>query len=196
MARGETARRTAVGLAMAPALWIGIGLARDGLGANPVEELVHRTGRAALLLLLASLSVSPLGRAWGRPQLRPARRLLGLAALGWAALHAGITALLDLGLDPGAALEELRERPHMAAGAAALALLIPLGATSHGAAMRWLGRRWKALHRMVYVAASLAVLHVGLQGKLGTRQAAPFAAALALLLAVRLPPVRRRLTRR
>lgn len=196
MARPGGPERLAAAGALAPGAWILASLARDGLGANPVEELVHRTGSAALVLLLASLAVSPLGRAWGTARLRPARRVLGLAALAWAGLHAAITAVLDLGLDPALALEELRERPHMAAGAAALALLLPLGATSNRASMRRLGRRWKLLHRLVYLAGALAVLHVALQGKFGPREAAPFAAALAALLAARLPPVRRWLTRR
>ena len=190
------ARLAAAVLALAPGILLLGAAARDGLGANPVEEAVHRTGCAALLLLLASLAVSPIGWASGRRALRPARRILGLAALAWAALHAAITAALDLGLDPALALEELRERPHMAAGAASLALLLPLGATSNRVSMRRLGRRWRALHRLVYVAAPLAVLHVGLQGRFGPRQATPFALALAALLAARLPPVRRRLTRR
>ncbi|MEJ2384783.1 MAG: sulfoxide reductase heme-binding subunit YedZ [Xanthomonadales bacterium] len=162
------------------------GVAGLTLGANPVEELLHRCGIWGLNFLLITLTVSPLRQLTGWAWLLRFRRMLGLFAFFYVALHF----LVYLGLDQRFALapvlEDVTERPYITIGFAALLILSALAATSTRGMMRRLGRRWKTLHRWVYLAAILGVWHYYWQVKLDTLDATLYAAALAVLLAYRL----------
>ena len=114
------------------------------------------------------------------------RRPLGLFSFFYASLHVALYATLDAGLDSAAVAEDLRERPYLAPGLLAWAALLPLAVTSNQASMRRLGRCWRLLHRLVYPAALLALLHFLLQAKAGDHRAWLYAAALAALLLARL----------
>jgi sulfoxide reductase heme-binding subunit YedZ len=131
----------------------------DALGPNPVEAVVHSTGSWALRLLLVTLTVTPLRRLTGLPWLLRFRRMLGLFAFFYAALHFSAYLLLDRALVWEDILKDLTERPYIAVGFAALVLLIPLAVTSTRGWARRLGRRWQTLHRAVYAIAVLGVLH-------------------------------------
>jgi len=157
----------------------------DGLGADPVAELTHRTGDWALRLLLACLAMTPLRRLLGRPWPIRLRRLLGLYAFFYASLHLSVYVVLDLQGWWMQVLEDLVKRPFVTAGAAAFALLLPLALTSTRGWMRRLGRHWGRLHRAVYAAAALAVLHFWWGVKADVREPALYAAILALLLGFR-----------
>jgi sulfoxide reductase heme-binding subunit YedZ len=159
----------------------------DQLGPNPVEALLHRSGDWALRVLLVTLAVTPLRRATGWAWLMSFRRMLGLLAFAYASLHAATY----LGLDRGLAWEEvasdLLKRPYIAFGATAFLLLVPLAATSTRASMRRLGRNWQRLHRLVYVAAVLAVVHFLWLVKVDNLEPLAYGGALALLLLARRP---------
>lgn len=157
----------------------------DGLGADPVAELTHRTGDWALRLLLVCLAMTPLRRLLGRPWPIRLRRLVGLYAFFYASLHLSVYLVLDLQGYWLQILEDIVKRPFVTAGAAAFALLVPLALTSTRGWMRRLGRRWGQLHRAVYAAAALAVLHFWWGVKADVREPALYAAILALLLGIR-----------
>jgi sulfoxide reductase heme-binding subunit YedZ len=170
---------------LAPAGWLALGYVRDGLGVNPIEKLTHVTGMTALVLLLVTLAVTPLRRltAWN-PLIR-VRRLLGLFAYAYAVLHFGIWMVLDLGLRLDWVWEDIVERPYITVGFSALVVLTPLAVTSTRGWIRRLGRRWALLHRGIYVAAGLGVIHYYWLVKADVRLPLLLAAILALLLGFR-----------
>jgi sulfoxide reductase heme-binding subunit YedZ len=176
--------------ALLPLAWLGVRAATDALGAEPVETLLHGTGDWALRLLLASLAITPARRWLGLSVLAPLRRSFGLFAALYAGLHFTIYLTLEVGLDAGLLLEDVTERPYVSAGFGALVLLLALAVTSTRGWQRRLGRRWVRLHRLVYLAAALAVLHFLWLVKADLREPLVYAAILALLLLARLlrPP--------
>ncbi len=171
---------------MLPLAALAAGAALDGLGANPIEAITHETGAWGLRLLLATLAVTPLRRWTGWTWLAPYRRTLGLLCFSYACTHFATWALFDLGLDVGAIAEDVVKRPFVTAGLATLACLVPLALTSTRGWIRRLGRRWTRLHRLVYLAATLAVLHFWWGVKADVREPFVYAAVLALLLTARL----------
>lgn len=171
------------------------GVAGLGLGANPVEELIHRLGKWGLNFLLVTLAVTPLRRLSGWNWLIRLRRMLGLFAFFYLLLHFLAYAGLDQRFDLAVILEDVVERPFITLGMTALVLLLPLALTSTNAMMRRLGRRWRQLHRLVYPIAILGVWHFYWQVKLDTLEASIYAAVLAALLGFRLVDWRRRQSR-
>jgi len=171
---------------LAPAGWLCLRLAQGTLGANPVEELTHETGQWALRLLLASLAITPLRQQFGLRWVAPLRRILGLLGFGYAALHLAIYAILDQGLEWRYLLEDLSERPYIAAGATSFLLLLPLAITSTRGWIRRLGQRWRRLHQGVYAAAIAAVVHFIWLVKADLREPLLYASILTLLLGYRL----------
>lgn len=161
------------------------GALRDTLGANPIETITHTTGEWALRLLLATLAVTPLRRLFGWRRLAPYRRTLGLLAFSYVCLHFATYVVLDLSFDLAAVGEDIAERPYITAGFSAFLCLLPLALTSTRGWVRRLGRRWVQLHRLVYVAAGLAVIHFLWQVKADLREPLIYAVLLASLLAVR-----------
>lgn len=159
----------------------------DGLGANPIEFITHSTGTWTLVGLLVTLSVTPLRRLTGRADLIRYRRMLGLFAFFYAALHFMTYLWLDQFFDLAGIAKDIAKRPFVTVGFAAFVLLIPLAATSTRAMMRRLGRRWQQLHRLVYLIALLGVIHYLWLVKKDLTQPLIFGAVLILLLAMRLP---------
>lgn len=157
-----------------------------GLGANPVEELLHQLGRWGLKFLLLSLTITPLRRWTGWAWLIRFRRMLGLFAFFYIVLHFLTYAFLDQGLDIAAITEDIIKRPYITLGMAGLLLLIPLALTSTKGMMRRLGKRWQKLHSLVYIIAIMAVWHFYWQVKLDTLDATVYALVLAVLLITRL----------
>jgi len=163
----------------------------DGLGVNPIERLTHRTGEMALYCLLLSLAVTPLRMLSGRAVLTRFRRMLGLLAFAYAFLHFGIY-LFDRSLtDEGFTLREvgkdIAKRPYITLGTLAFLMLLVLAVTSTNGMIRRLGRAWQVLHRLVYPAAVLAIIHFTWLVKAGLVRPLSFGAVLFLLLAVRVP---------
>ena len=165
--------------------------AQGQLSADPIREITLRTGKAALVLLVLSLVCTPVHILFKfRPALR-LRRPLGLYAFLYAALH-GLTFVgLDYGFDLDLILEEVSQKRFVQAGIAALLLLVPLAITSTRGWMRRLGKSWKRLHRLVYVAALVAVVHFVWLAKGDIREPLAYGAVVVVLLVLRLPFVRR-----
>ncbi|HEY1059194.1 MAG TPA: protein-methionine-sulfoxide reductase heme-binding subunit MsrQ [Limnobacter sp.] len=159
------------------------------LGANPVETLEHETGSWALILLLCSLAVTPVRHLTGWGFIAPLRRTLGLFGFAYAALHVLIYAVLDRSLLWSELLADLVKRPYVMLGMAAFVLLLVLACTSTKTMVKRLGAgRWKAVHRAVYLAVPLAVLHftwLKLDKNLLARPLG-YAAVLGVLLGLRL----------
>jgi len=162
------------------------GVVGMSLGANPIEELIQRLGKWGLNFLLITLAVTPLRRLTGKSWLLRFRRMLGLFAFFYVLMHFLTYAGLDQRFDLPVIFEDIAERPFITIGFTAFLLLIPLALTSTNAMMKRLGRRWKKLHRLVYVIAVLGVVHFYWQVKLDTLEALIYAAILAVLLGYRL----------
>jgi sulfoxide reductase heme-binding subunit YedZ len=170
----------------APAAWLAATAAFGDLGANPIETVTHVTGEWALRLLLATLAVTPLRRLTGWQRVASQRRTLGLFAFGYATAHFLTWSVLDNGLDLPGIVEDIAERPFVTVGFAAFVLTIPLALTSTRASIKRLGKRWSTLHRLVYVAAALGVLHFFWLVKKDLTPPLIYAAVLAVLLGLRL----------
>ena len=172
-------------LGLFPVGWIGWRFSHDGLGANPVEALLHLAGRWALVFLLITLAVTPIRRVTRWNRIVKVRRPLGLFAFFYLCLHL----LTYVGLDQLFAMEyiveDVVERPYITVGFAAFLLLVPLAITSTRGWIRRLGRRWQRLHRLVYPATALGVLHFYWQVKADTLWPLVAAGALVVLLLLR-----------
>ncbi len=174
-------------LCLAPLALLVVQTVTDDLGANPVETITHVTGAWALRLLLVTLAMTPMKRLIGQPWPIRFRRMLGLFAFFYAALHLLTYLWLDQGFDGQAILEDLVKRPYITLGFTAFVLLLPLALTSTRAMVRRLGRRWKTLHRAVYAVAMLGVLHFAWLVKADLFEPATYGLVLAVLLAARAP---------
>lgn len=161
-------------------------LAGVSLGANPIEELIHRLGLWGLRFLLITLAVTPLRYLTGWNWLIRFRRMLGLFAFFYILLHFLTYAGLDQRFGLAAIFEDVVKRPFITIGFAALLMLIPLAVTSTNGMMKRLGRRWQKLHRLVYLIAILGVWHFYWQVKLDTLEPLVYAAILGALLGYRI----------
>ncbi len=182
--------------ALVPLLWLGWDYFTDNLSINPIDDYTDRTGSAAIILLLLSLAVTPVQTVTGWRKVSTVRKSLGLYAFGYAVLHM----LVFVGLDYGFSLrfillDGLPSKPYILVGLSALLILLPLALTSTKGAMKRLGRNWKRLHRWVYAAGILAVVHFIWVRKVPVGEPTLYAAILAVLLAARIPAVRSRLTK-
>ncbi|HWV58308.1 MAG TPA: protein-methionine-sulfoxide reductase heme-binding subunit MsrQ [Longimicrobiales bacterium] len=142
-----------------PAAHLAVDALTGGLGVNPIENVTHRTGRWALILLLVTLSFTPARRIFGWNNIIRYRRDVGLASFTYAALHLLTYVTLDLFFDFSLIAGDILKRPFITVGTAAFLLLLPLALTSNRAAIRRLGRRWQLLHRLIYPAAILGIIH-------------------------------------
>ena len=175
-------------LCLVPVLWLFTLAATDGLGANPAEALLRDLGLWALRFVCLALAVTPL-RVWlGWNRLAAYRRMLGLYAFFYGSLHWLCYLLLDMGLDWAAVLEDLAKRPFILVGTLAWGILLVLAITSIPRLIRRMGgKRWQALHRAVYAAAALAVLHFWWMraGKNNLAEVGVYLAIVAALLLAR-----------
>lgn len=151
-----------VGVFIACALPAGILVERlftGGLGANPVEALLHGTGSWALRLLLVTLAVTPLRHLTGLNWLVRLRRQIGLWAFAYAIAHFMVFIVFEHRAQLSSIVDDILRRPYILIGTSAFLLLLPLAITSTKGWIRRLGRRWQQLHWLIYPAAALAVLH-------------------------------------
>lgn len=172
---------------------------REELGFNPVESILHLTGQIAVVFLLLSLACTPIKLFLKANLIGRLRKPLGLYAALYAGLHFLTFAVWDYGLDFTLIGNEIRQRPFILIGAAALLILIILAATSFRALQKKLGKAWVGLHRLVYLAGLLVVVHylLSVKGDLFSLQGdytAPLiaGAVLIILLVVRLPFTRKK----
>lgn len=162
------------------------GIVLTGEAVNPVEFITRSTGTWTLVWLLATLSMTPLRRLTGQAWPLKCRRMLGLFAFFYASLHFTTYLWLDQFFDWHHILKDIAKRPFITVGFAAIVLMTPLALTSTQAWMRRLKRNWGKLHRLVYPVAILAVTHYWWLVKRDITQPLIYAAALALLLGLRL----------
>jgi sulfoxide reductase heme-binding subunit YedZ len=180
-------------LALIPAALIVVDSLRGRLGANPIEEILHRLGWWALAFLIMSLAITPIRKISGWNRIIRFRRLVGLFAFAYATAHLLGYVVLDQWFAWRYIVEDITKRPFILAGFSAWLLLLPLAVTSTTGWIRRLGHRWRSLHRIVYVAAALGTLHYFWRVKADTREPLVFAALLAVLLLLRTPVAGRKL---
>ena len=157
-----------------------------GLGANPIEFITHATGDWTLRFLLITLSVTPLRILTRQYWLINFRRMLGLFAFFYGTLHLMTWLWLDKFFDPHEMLADIVKRRFITAGMTAYALMIPLAVTSTRWAIRKLGgKRWQALHRLIYFSAAAGVIHYIWLVKADLKKPLEYAAVLGLLMAYR-----------
>lgn len=189
------AKPLAFAAALSPAVWLVVAAAMDWLGANPAEALERSTGDWTLRMLCVVLAITPLRTVAQLPALARLRRMAGLFVYFYALLHLLAYAWFDMGFELADIAKDIAKRPFILVGFVAVLLLTPLALTSFNRAMRVLGgKRWQALHRLVYAIAGLAILHFFWMraGKRNFAEVAVYALILGLLLGWRL---RRRLQR-
>ena len=142
------------------AVWLAWTGAGNLLGTDPPRALAIATGEWTIRMLVLVLAITPARYLLNRPVLIRYRRMVGLYVFFYACLHFLVFLVFLLGLQWSSLGRELVERPYITVGFAALVILAVLAATSFNRAQRKLGRRWKQLHRLVYVVAVLAVVHI------------------------------------
>jgi sulfoxide reductase heme-binding subunit YedZ len=186
--------------AWVPLLSLLIAYLTSNLTVNPIQAAEQRTGQYAIVLLALSLACTPVNTLFRVPAVVKLRRPLGLYAFMYAAIHMAIFVALDFGFDWSLIGATLIEKRYLVAGLGAFTILVALAVTSVRWWMKRLGKNWKRLHRLVYLSGVLVVLHYAwaIKGDLLRLQGdvwKPLAAGmvLALLLILRLPPVRKQL---
>lgn len=143
-----------------PMAWLVYATFNNLLGPNPAEALSRQTGDWTLRGLCLVLAITPLRVVLQAPGLLRLRRTVGVATFVYACVHLLCYAWFDQGFDLTDIWRDILKRPFIWLGFSAWVLMLPLAATSFNTAIRWLGgKRWQALHRLVYVAALLSVLH-------------------------------------
>ncbi len=171
---------------LVPLISLGLRWSQDALGANPIAQIQNELGLTALIFLVAVLACTPAKRVLGWTWQIRVRRELGLFAFFYASLHFLNYLVLDQFFDFGVILEDIAKRPFITVGFAALVLLAPLAITSTNGWVRRLGyRRWERIHKLVYVAGVLAVIHFIWRVKIDVSQPLTYAAIVGVLLAAR-----------
>ncbi len=180
-------------LGLAPAVWLVWRGFTDRLGANAIEEVLHRQGDTSLIALLVALSITPIRRLTGWNILAPLRRPIGLFAFFYLTMHFLWYAVIDEGLALEFIIEDVIERPYILAGFTAWLLLIPLAITSTKGWIRRLKKNWQRLHRLIYLSTGLGLLHFYWQVKADTYWPIVAITVMVVLMLLR---VRRRKPRR
>jgi len=158
----------------------------DGLGANPIEVITHSTGDWTLILILATLSITPLRRLTRQYWLIGIRRMVGLLAFFYGVLHFTTYIWLDKFFDLHEMFKDIAKRPFITVGFSAFVLLIPLAVTSTAGWIRRLGgKNWQRLHRLIYATGILGVIHYIWLVKADKRKPLEYAGALSILLLYR-----------
>jgi sulfoxide reductase heme-binding subunit YedZ len=158
-----------------------------GLGANPIEVITHSTGDWTLILVLTSLTITPLRRITKQYWLIGVRRMIGLFAFFYGSLHFTTYIWLDKFFDLHEMFKDIAKRPFITVGFSAFVLLIPLALTSTAASIRWLGgKNWQRLHRLIYLTGILGVIHYIWLVKADLRKPLEYALALSILLLYRI----------
>jgi methionine sulfoxide reductase heme-binding subunit len=173
--------------ALIPLVFLAFDAYRGALGANPIEFFLRTTGVMTLIFLLITLSVTPLRKIFGWNSLIRVRRMLGLYAFFYGLIHLITYSIFDKSLILPAIVSDIGQRPFIAVGMIAFAMLVPLAVTStNGMVKRLGGKNWARLHRLTYVVAVLGVIHFWMIVKSDVFYPVLFGLVLALLLGYRL----------
>ncbi len=177
-----------------PFIWMlyQVVLAPQWLGADPAKSLVDQSGTWAIRSILLALAITPLRILSNKTYWLHVRRMTGLYAFFYAALHFLVYSVFLLQLDFSRIYTEIVHRPYIIVGAIALILYIPLAITSTHAWKKKLKRNWVKLHRLVYIIGILAVIHMTWLKKVGLLYTWPYALILVVLLLIRFIPLLKR----
>ena len=178
-------KRTVFLLALVPFFLLLIRVQQNNLGPDPAQELSIETGEWALRFLLITLALTPLAQLTREIWFVRQRRMLGLFALFYASVHFLSWMAFILGFRWMAIAEELLERPYITIGFAAYLIILALGVTSPRAMVRRLGKNWKRLHKLIYLAAVLALIHLLWILRTDIQEVVLYGGILAVLLGYR-----------
>ena len=180
------AKPVLVVVALSPAAYLAWGFFHDQLGANPIEMLTRETGVWTLRFIVATLVITPLRRLTGWNALVKYRRMLGLFAFFYGTVHLLTYVWLDQFFDVQGIVKDVLKRPFITMGMIAFLAMLPLALTSTTGWIRRLGgKRWQAIHRLIYLTAVCAVIHYYWLVKADVARPIRYAAIVALLFAVR-----------
>lgn len=180
------AKRAAFAACLLPLVVLASRAALDDLGANPIEAVTRTLGDWALRFLVLTLAVTPVRLLTGWSTLAGYRRMLGLFAFFFAALHVSSYVMLDQFFDFAAIGGDIVKRKFITIGLVAFLLMVPLAATSTNRMIKRLGAtRWRRLHRLAYAAGALAIVHFLFMVKVDTREPLIYAGVLGCLLGAR-----------
>jgi sulfoxide reductase heme-binding subunit YedZ len=162
---------------------------------NPFQEVTFRTGKAAIVLLMLTLACTPVNTVFGFNQVLTLRKPLGNYAFMYGVLHFLIfivdNGIVSNSLNVMAIYEATFEKRFALVGFAVVMIMLPLALTSNQWAMKKLRKNWKRLHRLVYLAGILAVIHFIWLVKSDIREPLIYGAILTILLVLRIPSVRK-----
>lgn len=174
-----------------PLAWLALAIAAEArdpgsrLGADPGEAVVQYLGEWGLRMLLLALAVSPLRRRLGVPRIGSLRRMVGLFAFTYLLLHALAYLWFLAGFDWAAVLDDVVARSYITVGLLGLVCLVPLAVTSTRGWRRRLGARWQRLHRLVFAAAGLGLVHLLWLTRSGYGEVLAYGGVFLLLVAER-----------
>jgi sulfoxide reductase heme-binding subunit YedZ len=181
--------------ALLPLIILAINWSQDNLTFNPIQALELRTGKYALVLLLLSLSCTPINTIFGFRQVLKVRRPLGLYAFMYASIHFLVFIGLDYQFDLVLLQEAIFEKRYALIGFTAGLILLALALTSTRGWMKRLGRTWAKIHKFVYLAGILVIIHYVWLVKSDIREPLIYGGILLLLLIARIPYIRKQLSR-
>lgn len=173
-------------LCLMPVAWFFYRAVSGAVGPDPGKELVLFTGIWSLHFLIITLAATPIKRWTGIAVVVRLRRMLGLYVWFYASLHLLAVLTYILGWSWSVFIEEFIERPYMALGITAWVMLVPLGLTSNRWMIKRLGRRWKTLHKLIYIIAILVCAHFIWLVRSDYWQVAVYSLIVALLLGDRI----------
>jgi sulfoxide reductase heme-binding subunit YedZ len=174
-----------------PFAWLLVDFFTNNLTVNPIQAATFRTGKAALVFLILSLACTPANTVFGFRHALKVRRPLGLFAFFYASLHFLIFVGVDYGFDPALLKEAIFEKRYALVGFSAFLILLPLAITSTRGWKKRLGKSWSRLHKLVYLAGLLVVVHYVWLVKSDIRIPLLYGLVVVILLILRLPPIRR-----
>jgi sulfoxide reductase heme-binding subunit YedZ len=164
---------------------------QGSLTVNPIQAVTLRTGRFAIILLILSLAITPLNSLFGWRQIIPMRKWFGLYSALYVGIHFAIFIGVDYGFNFSLIQADLLSKRYVIVGFFAGLILLPLALTSTKGWQRRMKKRWKKLHRLVYLAAILAATHFIWLVKSDIRVPILYGGIILLLLILRIPVIRR-----
>ena len=173
-------------LALIPFIWLLLKVFQNDLGPDPAQALSIETGEWALRFLLLTLAITPFRQIFRVAEIARLRRMIGLFAFIYASIHFLSWMAFILGFRWLAIAEELVERPYITVGFLAYVILFLLGVTSTNSMVRRLGKNWKRLHKFVYAASILAIVHLLWILRTDVTEAVIYGVLLAILLGYRI----------
>jgi len=173
-------------MALIPFIWLLLKVFQNDLGPDPAQALSIETGEWALRFLLLTLAITPFRQIFRVAEIARLRRMIGLFAFFYASIHFLSWMAFILGFRWLAIAEELVERPYITVGFMAYVILFLLGVTSTNSMVRRLGKNWKRLHKFVYAASILAIVHLLWILRTDVTEAVIYGVLLAILLGYRI----------